>query len=380
MTTRECLGPRLGLAFSRAVVVYWLDVFPRVSSEIESWKRRACTIPDEGLRSAALKVQHTKRGNLEGAAAFAAFVASPYRPAVIRAQVGLQAIYDYVDTLAEQPSAEPIRNSYQLHQALRRALEPNALHADYYAHYQQAQDSEYLIGMIEMCRASLNTLPSHAVTAAPIHRFTTRIISYQTFNVPSDKYGNNPLARWAKNETPRNLTLRWWETAASAGSSLGIFVLLALAAEPRTSVADIQLIEHAYFPWIGALHSLLDSLVDFEEDAATGQPNLVANYTSADETASRMRIIATESVRQIARLPNASSHMLVLAGMVSFYLSAYEAHSPCACPVAECLRDALGFIAVPAMLVLRARRTMRNGYPARCDPPVVRPRTNPQPH
>lgn len=110
--TRQCLGrPRLGIGFARAASVYWLDVFSRISCELKSWQRRAQVIPDESLRNVALGVQHTKRGNLEGAAAFAALVPREHRPAVVRAQVALQAIYDYVDTLAERPSGDPIRNS-----------------------------------------------------------------------------------------------------------------------------------------------------------------------------------------------------------------------------------------------------------------------------
>src|ERR1700691_4987148 len=97
--TRQSLGrPRLGCAFARAAPVYWLNVFPRICGEIKGWQRAARVIPEESLRNVALAAQSSKRGNLEGAAAFATFVPRAHRPAVIRAQVALQGIYDYVDT------------------------------------------------------------------------------------------------------------------------------------------------------------------------------------------------------------------------------------------------------------------------------------------
>ena len=293
--TKKSLGrPRLALAFARAACVYWLNVFPLLSRQVKSRQRHARVIPDEALRSIALEVQHTKRGNLEGAAAFATFVPRAHRRAVIGAQVALQGIYDYVDALAEQPSDDPILNSSRLHQALQAALTPNAPHSNYYSHHAHTNDGEYLRGMADACRASLGSLPSHTVIAAPTLRFAQRIIAYQTFNVSSDS-GQIALARWASSETPGLLDLRWWETAASTGSSLGIFALLALAADPHANAMQAGLIEHAYFPWIGALHSLLDSLIDIEEDAANGQPNLVAHYASTEEVAIRMRLLAVES-------------------------------------------------------------------------------------
>jgi hypothetical protein len=42
--------------------------------------------------------------------AFAAFVPGPDRRPVIRALTAYQVIFDYLDTLAEQPNADPINH------------------------------------------------------------------------------------------------------------------------------------------------------------------------------------------------------------------------------------------------------------------------------
>lgn len=347
---------QLSLIFLRTALVYWLQVFPRVGREVQGWERRARAIPDENLRTVALRVQQTKRGNLEGAAAFAAFAPRSRRAAVIRAQVALQGIYDYVDTLSEQPHPDPISNSHQLHQALGLALEPARPHPDYYAYHSSREDGRYLLAIVESCRTALSTLPSRPSITLAVGRFAERIVNYQSFNVPTLPQGDDPLKAWATDETPARLDLRWWETAASAGSSLGIFALVALAARPHLTAAEVQAVERVYFPWVGALHSLLDSLIDMEEDAGAGERNLVAQYPSVHEAAVRMRMLARESRRRALLLPNSAPHRLVLAGMVSFYLSAREAQLPGVRLATEyVLRDS-GAVVGAALLMLRVRR------------------------
>ncbi|HYM67597.1 MAG TPA: DUF2600 family protein, partial [Patescibacteria group bacterium] len=109
-------------AFAGAAGRYWLGVFPHISRELRHWRERAGEIPDPVLRRLALLTQRSERGNLEGAAAFAVLVPRAHRARVVRAVVAFQATYDYVDTLAEQPSADPVANGRQLHLALLTAL------------------------------------------------------------------------------------------------------------------------------------------------------------------------------------------------------------------------------------------------------------------
>ena len=117
--------------FLSAAKRYWLRVFPTVRREAIRWRSRAEEIPDPVLRQAALANLRAERLNLDGAAAFAAFAPDAHRPAVVRAQVALQAAYDYVDALAEQPCRDPIRNGDQLHKVLGAALDPTGPRIDY---------------------------------------------------------------------------------------------------------------------------------------------------------------------------------------------------------------------------------------------------------
>ncbi len=345
-----------GITFTTAAWSYWLSVFPRVRRELRHWQRRASTIPDSPLRQIALAVQHTKRGNIEGSAAFAAFAPRPHRPAVVRAQLAFQAIYDYVDTLAEQPHANPIRNARQLHRALPAALNLASSPTDYYRHHVHRDDGGYLQAITNACRVALGTLPSYPAVAQPARRLSERIVHYQSLNLTQAQGSYHALARWASHETPPETGLRWWETAASAGSSLGIFALITTAAHTTVRRHEAVAIERAYFPWIGSLHSLLDNLIDLPEDAATEQHNLIEHYRSPYETAVRLRALAAESARRARALPRGLQHAVILAGMASHYLSAHEAQLPHARLARSSVLDAIGGLVGPTMLVLHLRR------------------------
>jgi tetraprenyl-beta-curcumene synthase len=113
----------LRVAFAGAARRYWIAVFPLLRRELSHWHDRADEIPDPVLRRLATQAQR-ERGNIEGAAAFAAFVPRSHRAAVVRAVVAFQQAYNYLDLLAEQPQADPVAGARGLHQALLDALDP----------------------------------------------------------------------------------------------------------------------------------------------------------------------------------------------------------------------------------------------------------------
>jgi hypothetical protein len=139
-----------------------------------------------------------------------------------------------------------------------------------------------------------------------------------------------------------------------------LYVLIAAAADPSLKSFDMMAIESAYFPWIGALHSLLDSLVDHEEDIATGERGLIDCYPSPLDAATRMRAIAREALDRAAALPQGRRHKLIVAAMTSFYLCELsDSASPHARLVAPSVLSAVGGLAAPTMAILSARRSLR---------------------
>jgi tetraprenyl-beta-curcumene synthase len=352
----------LSAAFAGAARRYWLGVFPRVCAERRRREARAQQIPDPLLQRVVLDALR-KWGNIEGATAFAAFVPARRRAAAARAMGCFQAAYNYLDMLTELPNTDPAVNGQLLHHALLVALDPEAQHLDYYEHHHLHDDGGYLAETVDECRAALAQLPSYAAVAPAARRAAERIVAFQSCNTGEVQGDYLALERWARTATPVGSGLRWWETAASGGSSLGIYALIAAAAQPRVQPAEIAAIEEAYFPWIGALHSLLDNLVDIAEDYATGQRSLVGCYASSLDAATRMRLLSERALGAAENLPDSRGHVLVLAAMASFYLSTPEASAPAARPVAHAVQEALGEPAQLSMLVFRSRLRLRRLVP-----------------
>jgi tetraprenyl-beta-curcumene synthase len=349
----------LAVAFIDAALRYWLTVFPRASSGVRHWQRRAAQIPDPTLRRLGIESLR-ERSNIEGAAAFAAFAPRAHRAAVVRALVAFQAAYNYADLLSEQPHEDAIANGRRLHEALLGALEatpdPSAPQRDHYALHPQHDDGGYLRELVATARAALSTLPSFPAVAGSARIAAERIVVFQSLNVGTEQGDHVALAEWARERTPAGSGLEWWEVAAAAGSSLGVHVLIAAAAEHGLQQEDLAALDRAYFPWIGALHSLLDNLVDREEDVRTDQPSLVSYYASPAQAAARMQMLAVESVSRARALPRGHRHLLILAAMAGNYLSNPEANEPEVSDVAHSVLDAIGGLAKPTLLVFQLRR------------------------
>jgi tetraprenyl-beta-curcumene synthase len=351
----------LGGAFASATGRYWLTVLPVARHELRCLRRRARTIPDPTLRRLALGVYESDWASLEGVAAFAAFARPDQRATVVRLLVRLQSIYQYTDTLMEQPCSAPAANARQLHTAILVALQRDRPHIDYYRHHPHDEDGGYLIEQVNRCRALLAELPSYAVVTKAVLGQAKRIVFYQSHINLAGEQDHPEIVRWAELEGPSDASQRWWELAAASGSSLATLALLGAAADPHLSKRRAAAIEALYWPWMGALHTLLDSLIDRAEDAATGQHNLLDHYPSTEAMAERMEMLTVESVRRAGAV--GVEHRLILAGMTSLYLSDPNAWLPYARDTTERVLTALGGLAKPAMLVLRARRLAHRDGP-----------------
>jgi tetraprenyl-beta-curcumene synthase len=350
--------------FAAAVASYWTGVFPQVCGELRHWREQALAIRDPLLRIQALEAL-AERGNMEGAAAFCALQPRPRRELAVRAAVAFQAAYNYLDALSELPSARSARCRRHLHGALLAALDPTAAHLDLqldcYKDFGRHQDDGYLQALVDRCRRSLCELPSYEQIAPAARRAAERVVCFQALNDP-DRACREAIERWGREQIPVGSDLRWWETAASAGSSLGVHAMIAAAAEPAIDPAHVEALERAYFPWIGALHSLLDHLIDAPEDARNGQGNLIGCYASQMQAAERMALLTERSLAAARALGPAHRHELIVAAMAAFYLCSPAARTQAARPVAQAVLDALGSLARPALAVFNTRRSLERVY------------------
>lgn len=342
--------------FACAARRYWLSIFPCARQELKAWKRSAEQIPDSKLRVAALDTISTKRDILEGAIAFAALAPPATQRVVVRAITAFELAFDYLDTLMEMPSPDPIANTFRLGQALLAVFRPDVTHPLYYEHHPCGDDAGYLVRLVDTCRATIEELPSCAVIADAASHALAQIVTYQSLNHRSSCGSDDDFAVWAGTQSAPGLGLHWWETGAAVGSQLVVLALITSAADPTTRPERVAAIERAYFPWIGALSTLLDSIIDQQADRAENQQSLVDHYRSPQVAAQRMKVIALNAVDAVSELPDAEHHRMILAAMAAFFHSNPQAAKPEVRVVTRGVFEAMGTQAIPAFLLLKARR------------------------
>jgi tetraprenyl-beta-curcumene synthase len=354
---RVPVGSQLELAraFAGVSLRYLAVVLPAARVELARWGSLAGTIPSPTLRASAEEALG-KRGNIEGAALFATLVPAPHRAGTIRALVAFQTAYNYLDALSERDHPDPAANAEQLHQALLCALHPDGAHEDYYAHSADCEDGGYLVAILDACRDALAGLPSFAALAPSAREAAARIMDFQTLNLDERHGGQAALSSWAAARTPPRSGLHWCEMAAACGSSLAVHALIAEAAAPQRYGLDARAVEPAYFPWAGALHSLLDSLVDRAEDREHGRGCLLDHYGSNAAAAVHLASLAERAARATDGLESAPRHRAILIAMCSYYLSAPQCDTAESRAIHDALTSALGAPLKVAVAMFRARR------------------------
>lgn len=355
-------SPAASVAVRRSVAallwstpLYWLRIFPAVTHELRGWKTRAEAIPDPRLRCHALTKLTEERASAEGAAAFGILAARRHRLGVVRACVAFEVLYDYLDALGE---AHPtLDNNRELHRSLCDAFTDDPIR-DYYRHHPDHDDGGYLHSLVTSCRLELSHLPRRAIVLSELGEITTRASEAQSLNHAGLGGDHAALTAWARRRVGAQHDLSWFEFAAGAGSPLGVFALLAAASHSGAAPEDVKATASAYFPWVAALHWLMESLVDRVDDARTSNHSYVGRYSSIAETSARLAEIARRSTGDLARLPRPSHHLLLLAGMVASNLTHDDAGYGPGRDAEESVRAAIGPTLWPFLVMLRMRRAV----------------------
>jgi tetraprenyl-beta-curcumene synthase len=310
------------VALPRALSTYFLAVVPAVRRELGRWRIQAEAIPDSVPRRHALTALAEKDSNSEAVALFAILAPRARRRAAIRSIVALQVAIDYLDTVDELGLGG---------------------------------DPGYLERLFDAHRTGAAALPSYDTVLPLLDRAVSRCGEGQRHTHLAEHGERDVLESWARARVDP-AAYRWWEVAAGASSSVAAHALIAAAADPRTSRAEAELIDAAYFPSIGALTVLLDDLIDRDEDEVSGAHNYMAYYPDAVEAADRLELIAQLARSGIAPLRHRRRHEAILAGVLGFYLGSAEAESAFAGPVRERLLSSGGPAARAIATIMRHRR------------------------
>jgi tetraprenyl-beta-curcumene synthase len=358
----------LAAAFLLLALRYWLTVHPHVRAHIARARARARAISDPALRAIVL-ASLEKRSNIEGAGAFAALVPRATRRGALRALLAFQTIYNYADVLAEQPGAQSLADARRANLPLTCALGAQPPLASLYWKGPWMRDTGYLADLIIRCRLAIAELPGARAIAHEALCSASDIAEFQTHSRPAASA--RELELWARGRPPRPHGEGWRETAAACGSSVTVHALIAAAATPAFEQRDLQRLASVYAGPVAALHSMLDSLVDQDEDRALGQASLISLYPSTKAATAAMGEMATAAMRGARNLPGGRRHAVLVAAMAAMYLSDAEARRPRAAPIADAVRAGIGPLAAPAIATFALRRLAARKPPSSPSSPAA---------
>lgn len=352
-------GPCLARLFGRAL--------PLARRELVRWGRQARQIPDPHLRAQALASLHFKRFHALGASVFGA--QSPHIREFVRFAVAYQTISDYLDNLADRdrpPSGRLEEDLTLLHRAMVDAVGPASEPTEYYLLHSASEDGGYLRALVSTCRTALDRMGARPL-AGRLVPLAARYSRMQVLKHLEPHRRAEALEAWARAGAAAWPGLRWWEFAASAGSTLGIFALVAAAGAPAR---QLDLLEDVYVPWVTAYHILLDYLIDLDEDRRGGDFNFVACYPSLEEAETRLALIAGRALARTDALAWPAFHRLLIWGLTGLYLADVKARTPLLRPLARRLLDRSGWAARALVWICRLANPF--GQVAEPQPPPVR--------
>jgi tetraprenyl-beta-curcumene synthase len=267
-------------------------------------------------------------------------------------------MYDYLDGLAEQLITGSIDASARLFQAFSDAVIPSAKPCVYYTARADGDDGGYLAALIATVQRAFALVPAHAAVSPTAHRAARRCAEAQSrVHVPLGHSGSD-LRAWATHNAAGSV-LGWREFLAGAvTSALSVYALLAAGADHRTTAQQAVAIDSAYLS-IGAVATMLDSLIDYQHDLRQGTQWFVRLYENPALLASHLAETAKTAAQQARMLPHHAHHLMTLTGVAAYYLSAPEAHSEFARALTKQLRRELGPMLTPPLAILRAWRTAK---------------------
>jgi hypothetical protein len=352
------LAIRTAGSLARANFRYWRSVAPQVRRELQRWSQRAAAIPDPHVRAIALGKLRAEHFNAEVAATLATTVPAQHRSNAIEAIVAFEVLYDYLDGLTERPVSDPLRDGTRAYDAFTAVFdgEPSPAQAHDTAPEALIGDGGYLRALSATARDAIATLPSGSAIARAGRRAAERCAASQVRVHAAPRLGDRQLEQWARERAPARGDTDWREYLAGAVASvLAVHALIAAGAEHAVTEEQADAIDAAYLS-VSALSTMLDSLIDYERDARSGDPWLVRLYGGPTVLGEGLRTVATRAVGQVRGLPNSAYHLVTLLGVISYYTSAPEARRGHARPSVLELHEQLRPVILPTLTVMRVWR------------------------
>jgi tetraprenyl-beta-curcumene synthase len=352
-TTRRRESWRRALyALAVANVRYWPSVAPVARAELARWQAPAENISDPALRAVALEKLSGERFNAEVAATLATLAPPATRAAATQAIVSFELLFDYLDGRTELPSGSSVEDGRRLFAVFSGVLDANP-------QTYQGADAPYMHALATRTRERLLALPAASRVAEVVRASARRCAEAQTMLHASAAAGDERLREWAC-PNARGSGLEWREyTAGAASSVLAVHALVAAASDARTSIAQARQIDATYLA-IGAVITMLDSLVDHAADTARGQAGVIRLYESREQFTQRLCELTREALARTRQMPDGDHHAITLAGVVAYYTTHPGAREPHARSTVAAVRHELSPTIWPTLAVLSVWRAAKS--------------------
>jgi tetraprenyl-beta-curcumene synthase len=296
-------------------------IVPAASRELAAIRTRAEAIPDAALRREALASIDGKAYHVQGGSILATFLRGEMAKQYVAIVAPLETIYDYLDNLCDRLPGVPERAYPTLHESLLDALDDRRIATDYYREGPFRDDGGYLRALVEDVRRGLATLPNYPTVRERLLEVGRYYADLQTFKHQIEERRESVCDAWYERHRQQFPGLYWWEFAAACGSSMPVFALIYLAAQPVLDEAEIDRTLSAYFPNVSAVHILLDYFIDQQEDRDHAELNFVACYATSAEAVERVRRLVATTALRVRSLADGARHDFVLRAMCLFYLT-----------------------------------------------------------
>jgi tetraprenyl-beta-curcumene synthase len=294
-------------------------IVPLSAAALAEVRERAASIEDPLLRHEALASIDGKAYHVAGACILATFLPPAAARAYVSIVVPLESIYDYLDNLCDRHPGVTVEAYPVLHRALADALDPAAGVSDYYANGPSGDDSGYLRGLVQRTQRALGDAP-HLDLLSPRFAHAAKLYAeMQTHkHYPAGERELRCVA-WFEEHRERYRDIDWHEFACAAGSQFHVYgPLFEALVDRRDAIGSAY---DAYFPYVSALHVLLDAFIDQAEDREHGELNFSRVYGGANALRVRVRELLAAARSRFAVLPADRAHRFVLDVMTLFYLS-----------------------------------------------------------
>ncbi|HEY9085109.1 MAG TPA: DUF2600 family protein [Candidatus Tyrphobacter sp.] len=308
-----------GLESAVDLVRFLYSLLPRTSKALAGIREIAGGIPDDRLRAQALASIDGKAYHVAGGCILATFLSPAAADHYVEIVAPLESIYDYLDNLCDRHPDVDAAAYPLLHRAIADALDPAATAGGYYELGPSGDDGDYLVTLVRRVQCGLRRLADHELLLPLFAEAATLYGEMQSLvHLPAGERERR-CRLWYERHQARFADLEWQEFACAAGSQLQVYAPLFMLFDGRFDAISASY--DAYFPAVSALHVLLDSFIDQQEDRDHGDLSFVVSYGSADRLRERIGYLARRAVRAFAHLPDPQRHRFLLRTMALFYLT-----------------------------------------------------------